>query len=126
AHTTFTQFLDNAVMGDSLADHGRCESGPLLGATLHCGHCAPRKAGIQELIGNSKISIGPICPIGPILLLSYNTVSRIFFSCASQNSCSFLRSSGRLLARIATAKSAAFTAPGLPIASVATGIPPGI
>src|SRR5262245_5480491 len=31
AHTTFAQFLDNAVMGDGLADHGRCEKGTLWG-----------------------------------------------------------------------------------------------
>ena len=36
-------------------------------------------------------------------------VARILASCASRKSCSFLRSSGRLLARIATANNAALT-----------------
>src|ERR1051326_1074526 len=53
-------------------------------------------------------------------------VARIFASCDSRNSWSFWRSSGRLLARIATANSAALIAPGLPMAKVPTGIPPGI
>src|SRR4029453_5277968 len=50
----------------------------------------------------------------------------IFFACSARKSSSFFDSSGRLPARIATAKSPALTAPGFPIAKVATGIPPGI
>ena len=40
--------------------------------------------------------------------------------------CSFCRSSGREVARIRTAKRPAFFAPASPIASVPTGMPPGI
>jgi hypothetical protein len=46
--------------------------------------------------------------------------------CSWRNRRSFSRRAGRLLARIAIASSAAFMAPGLPIARVPTGMPPGI
>src|SRR5215213_9849599 len=105
AHSAFAKFFENSIMGDCLANH-RGSRNVKLRSLCANGYSNSRQSGGQKG--------------------SYSTVSRIFFSCAARKSCSFCRSSGRLLARIATAKSAAFVAPGLPIASVPTGIPPGI
>src|SRR5579885_3829408 len=51
---------------------------------------------------------------------------RILAAWSSRNCLSFFRNSGSLLARMATARRAAFTAPALPTANVPTGMPPGI
>ena len=49
-----------------------------------------------------------------------------FAVCSSRKARSFSRSGGRAPARMATARRAAFVAPGLPMASVPTGMPAGI
>src|SRR4030095_2732908 len=51
---------------------------------------------------------------------------RTFSVCSARNARSFARRSGRELERIDTARRPALVAPGLPIASVPTGTPPGI
>jgi hypothetical protein len=62
-----------------------------------------------------------------IRALSYGRVSRATFSaCPARNRFNFSRRSGRELARMAIASSAALRAPAEPIARVPTGIPPGI
>src|SRR5579883_339940 len=55
-----------------------------------------------------------------------STSARTLAACSSRNARSFSRSTGSWLARIATASSAAFCAPAFPMASVPTGMPPGI
>ena len=58
------------------------------------------------------------------LQLSYSLVSRTFCVWSSRNFASFCASPGSLSARIAIARRAALIAPGLPMASVPTGIRP--
>lgn len=55
-----------------------------------------------------------------------NVWSRTFFACCSRYARSFSRSSGRCAAMMAMASSAAFVAPGFPMARVPTGMPAGI
>src|SRR5437868_120953 len=117
AHTAFAQLFDNSIMGNRLTNHGdgsglRVFTLPALCAkgTLN-SRCWKKSNRPYRSYRTYK---------------TYRVVSLIFFSCAARNSCSFSRNSERLFAKIATAKSAALIAPGFPIASVPTGIPPGI
>ncbi|EXS71794.1 transcriptional regulator [Sphingobium sp. Ant17] len=55
-----------------------------------------------------------------------STVSATASVCLARQASSRSASAGSLVARMAAASSPALIAPGLPIASVATGMPPGI
>ena len=76
--------------------------------------------------GSSAFATGRASVIGSSALLPQGSRARTFSLCSARNCRSLSRRAGRLLARMATASSAALRAPGAPMASVPTGIPAGI
>src|SRR4030095_10346113 len=155
-HPTLAQFFNDSISGNRLADHARGDPSERERKKLENSDVTKNRNALQrgftvkalcakghsnssntKNIRRVRESEGLRAKGKALFALRFRVicgcscsypsfVARIFASWSLRNACSLSRSSGRLLAKIAIANKAAFTAPGFPIASVPTGMPPGI